>query len=169
MKTTGAILVSVTRNLNKVAKKQNHKQVICQHQMQTFTKCWQTNLYAAWHRDSWIHYCLHLILPWSCSPSQTFWLCTELGFDSHVGFCLECAKLLSTQESSGTGKLNWDMGRVTCYGWQCRCSCLKPPGSVNSNLNSSPRNQSSIDRAKAIPTEFYWLLIKHVIWSASRL
>lgn len=137
--------------------------------MQTFTKCWQTNLCAAWPRANWIHHCLHLILSWSCSPSQTPWLSTEPGFDSKIGFCLEWAKSLSRQESLGTGKLNWDMERVTWYGGQCGCNCFKPPGSVNSNLNSRPRRQSLIDKTKEIPAEFNWLLIKHVIWSASRL
>lgn len=135
--------------------------------METFTKCQQTNLCAAWPRASWVHHYLHLIFPWSCSSSPTLWLSTEPQFDSHTLFYLECTKSLSRQGSSGTAKPNWDMGKVTYDGRQCGCDCIKPPGFLN--LNSRPRSQSPIDRTKVIPTEFNWLLIKHVIWNVSRL
>lgn len=53
------------------------------------------------------------------------------------------------QESSGTGKLKGNTGRVT---W-CGCDCLKTPGSVNSNLKSRPRSQSPI---RGCQTYFPW-------------
>lgn len=133
---------------------------ICQHQVQTLTKCWQINLCTAWSRANWIRYCLHLIFPWPCRPSQAPWLASEPGFDSHW-FCLERAK---------TGKLRH---RKNELGHREQPAVVGSVGVIvfsHSALcsNSRPRNKTPTGRTKVIPTEFNWLLIKHIMRGASR-
>lgn len=118
------------------------------------------NLCTAWSRANWIRYCLHLIFPWPCRPSQAPWLASEPGFDSHW-FCLERAK---------TGKLRHGKNGL---GHREQPTVVGSVGVIvfsHSALgsNSRPRNQTPTGRTKVIPTEFNWLLIKHIMRGASR-